>query len=134
MKKKSMIFLSILSILLLSGCEDKVKDTKHMIKEEPADQTVFSIENQTEKKFIDKNSVKNDKNSTALSMPPELLNSDRKRVVPKTIPSMPPELEGMERKLEQNKTTIPLAPDGIDLSKIKEPEPLSLPPEFIEKK
>jgi len=128
MKKKSMIFLSILTILLLSGCEDKTKDTKQMLKEEPADETVLS--KSSEDKVIEDTKV--DKN-ISLSMPPELLNSTRKRVVPKPVPSMPPELEGMKRRVEQNRTTPLLAPDGIDLSKIKEPEPLSLPPEFIEK-
>jgi len=128
MKKKSMIFLSILTILLLSGCEDKTKEVKQVLKEEPADATILS-KNSEDKVLKD---TKVDKNISS-AMPLELLNSTRKRVVPKPVPSMPPELEGLERKVEENKTKIPLAPDGIDLSKIKEPESLSLPPELIEK-
>ncbi|SFV64857.1 hypothetical protein MNB_SV-6-337 [hydrothermal vent metagenome] len=140
MRKKSIIFISILVTLFMGGCGDKSRDNRQTIHEEPADETILTKNSKTES--TDSEDVEEkvadkviDKNST-LSIPPELLNSTRKRVIPKPMPTMPPELEGIKREMDKNKTeVISRGPDGVDLSKIEKPEePLPLPPELLDNK
>jgi len=138
MKKKSMILLSILAILFLSGCEERSEDTRQVLKEEPADETILSkIEEERSNENVSNKEISEDNpkidNNTSLSIPPDLLDVNRKRVVPKSLPSMPPELIGVKRKVEENKTIPLLGPDGIELSEMKRPEEITLPPELIEK-
>ena len=138
MKKKSMIVLSILAILFLSGCEERSEDTRQVLKEEPADETILSkIEEERSNEKVSNEEISEDNpkidNNTSLSIPPDLLDVKRKRVVPKSLPSMPPELIGVKRKVEENKTISLLGPEGIELSKMKRPEEITLPPELIEK-
>ena len=48
------------------------------------------------------------------------------------MPNMPPELVGMKREVDKNTTNvISKGPDGIEIPKEVEPEPLSIPPELL---
>ena len=149
MKNKKVIVLSIIATLFMGGCGDKSAENRQTLHEEPADETILTINNKAESTKsedvddekvanIDNNStdIDRDKNTTVdnhLNIPPELLKSTRKRVTPKPMRNMPPELVGLKREVDTNKTeVISKGPDGIELPDEAEPEKLSIPPELLE--
>lgn len=137
-KKNSIIFVSMVATIFMSGCGDKSTSNRQVIHEESADETILTQSRKSEStktKEIEEHNISKKDNNASLSIPPELLNSTRKRVIPKPMPNMPPELRGMKKKVDVNKTVlINKGPDGIELPKERKQEPLSIPPELLDNK